>query len=242
MCRWLMLCCLLVSSVQASELDRLNFITEEYPPFNHVADEQLKGSSVDILDAILQHNKSRLNRSDVRVLPWARGYDTTLEYPNTVLFSTTRSRNRDSLFAWVGPLAAGRVVLLARRDKGIRIDALSDLIEGGYSVVALREDIGAQALQEGGVPDNQVRMAVNNVSAMHMLAMGRVDLWAYGEEVAEWLLQENGHNVADFESVLLLTEDPLYFAINRQTDAQLIQLMQDTLDQLRAEGSLPRLD
>ncbi len=242
MYRWLMLCCLLISPLHASELDRLSFITEEYPPFNYVADDQLKGSSAEILDAILKHNASRLSLGDVRVLPWARGYDTTLEYPDTVLFSTTRSHARDSMFEWVGPLAAGRVVLVAHKDKGIRIDSLSDLIEGGYSVVSLREDIGAQALQEGGVPESRMRTAVNNVSAMHMLAMGRVDLWAYGEEVAEWLLQENGHDVADFESVLLLTEDPLYFAFNRETDAKLIRIMQDTLDQLRADGSLPKID
>ncbi|SDU04939.1 substrate-binding periplasmic protein [Halopseudomonas salegens] len=242
MSRWLLLCCLLTLPLQASELARLNFITEEYPPYNYISGQQLKGSSVDILDAILQHNGQQLDRAAVRVLPWARGYDTTLEYPNTVLFSTTRTRTRDGMFEWVGPLAAGRVVLLARKDKDLQLNSLADLKASDYSVVALREDIGAQVLLEGGIPESQLRIAVSNVSAMNMLVMDRVDLWAYGEDVAQWLLKENGHDLAQFESVLLLTEDPLYFAINRDTDAELIQVMQDTLDQLRTEGTLPQID
>ena len=239
--RWLLLCCLLILPLQASELDKLNFITEEYPPYNYQVNGQLRGTSVDILQSILRHSQSAQSIHDVRVLPWARGYDTTLEFPDTVLFSTTRSRTRDHLFEWVGPLAAGRVVLLARRDSAIQFDSIADLISAGHSVVALREDIGQQVLQEAGVPESQIRTAVNNLSAMHMLARGRVDLWAYGEDVAHWLLQENGQNLADYETVLLLTEDPLYFAVNRQSDPAAVKALQQALDQLRSDGTLPAL-
>lgn len=226
----------------ASELDRLTFITEHYPPYNYVDEGELKGSSVDILKAILQHAGSNIEATDIRVLPWARGYDTTLLTPGTVLFSTTRTSAREDLFQWVGPLAAGRVVLLARKDSNISIENLEALQNGNFSMVVIGEDIGAQKLLEAGVNADRMHTAVNNESAMNMLVANRVSLWAYGEDVAHWLLRKHGHDPEDFETVYVLSQDPLYFAVNRETDSAVVELLQQILDDLRAQGKIPPIE
>lgn len=226
----------------ASELDRLTFITEHYPPYNYLDGGELKGSSVSILKAILEHVGSSTDVTDIRVLPWARGYDTTLLTPNTVLFSTTRTSAREDLFQWVGPLAGGRVVLLARKDSNISIEDQESLRNGSASIVVIGEDIGAQKLLEAGVDADRLHTAVNNESAMNMLVADRVSLWAYGEDVAHWLLSANGHNPENFETVYVLSQDPLYFAINRDTDPAVVELLQQALDELRAQGKIPPVE
>lgn len=226
----------------ASELDRLTFITEHYPPYNYLDDGELKGSSVRALKAILEHAGSSTEVTDIRVLPWARAYDTTLLTPDTVLFSTTRTNAREDLFQWVGPLASGGVVLLARKDRNISIDSLESLRNGSSSIVVIGEDIGAQKLLESGVDAARLHAAVNNESAMNMLVAGRVSLWAYGEDVAHWLLTKHGHDPKDFETVYVLSQDPLYFAINRDTDPAVVELLQRALDELRAQGRIPPIE
>lgn len=237
--KWLVsaLCCSALAA-SASELDRLTFITEEYPPYNFARDGTLQGLSVSVLEAMLEADGSATDITQVRIWPWARGYETALVEPDTVLFSTTRTEAREDLFHWVGPLARDRVTLLARRDSGIEIDSIDALNASDYRVVVIREDIGAQVLTESGVSADRLRPAINNSSALSMLHAGRVELWAYGEDVAYWLMDEQGLDPAEFESIYTLSEAYLYFALHRHTDEALVGHMQALLDQLRADGTI----
>ncbi|MCH8550760.1 MAG: transporter substrate-binding domain-containing protein [Natronospirillum sp.] len=226
------------SVAYATELDRLTFITEEYPPYNFERHGQLQGYSIEVLATILDAAGSAQSLQDVRIWPWARGYETVLSEPDTVLFSTTRTPAREDLFHWVGPLALDRVTLIAPRDAGIRIDSISSLNDSDYRIAVIREDIGAQRLLEAGVDADLLRTAISNTSALSMLEAGRVDLWAYGEDVARWLMAEQGVDPDQFESVYTLSEAHLYFAINRDTDHEVVDTMQALLDELRAAGEI----
>ncbi len=102
----------------------------------------------------------------------------------------------------------------------------------------IREDIGAQRLEEAGVPPRQLQVAISNVSAMHMLEHGRVELWAYSEDVAFWLMQEHGLPTTDYMPVLTISESDLYYALHRHTDPALVDQMQQALDALNRHGVL----
>ncbi|EWH02133.1 substrate-binding periplasmic protein [Halomonas sp. BC04] len=237
--KWLLFAlCLLLPAPASAGLDELTFITEEYPPYNYKHGERLEGLSIETLERIFEETATPLSRDDIHYLPWARGYETALTDPATVLFSTTRTEQRESLFQWVGPIATDRVTLIARRDSGIELDSLDDLMTGTYRVAVIREDIGAQRLQEAGIPSDQLHLAMSNVSALKMLERGRVDLWAYGEDVAFWLMEEHNLPIADFMSVLTISKSDLYYALHRDTDPDLVARMQTALDALRRRGEL----
>ncbi|SEG41389.1 substrate-binding periplasmic protein [Billgrantia desiderata] len=220
----------------AAELEALTFITEEYPPYNYRQNERLEGISIELLERIFAETGSTMSREDVRYYPWARGYETVLSEPNTVLFSTTRTEQREQLFQWVGPIATDRVSLLARRDSGIQLNDIEDVIAGDYRIAVIREDIGAQRLQEAEVPEAQIHAAMSGASALRMLERGRVDLWAYGEDVAFWLMNEEGMPTTDYTPALTISESDLYYALHRDTDPDLIERMQAALDRLRERG------
>lgn len=219
-----------------ASLAGLTFITEEYPPYNYRRNERLEGLSIELLERIFAETDTDLSRDDVHFYPWARGYETALSEPNTVLFSTTRTEQREDLFQWVGPIATDRVTLIARRDHDIQLDDIDDVIAGRYRIAVIREDIGAQKLQAAGVPGEQIHAAISNVSALRMLERGRVDLWAYGEDVAFSLMHEEGLPTTDFAPALTISESDLYYALNRDTDPRLVQRMQAALDQLQSRG------
>lgn len=234
LCLWLAM----VANVQADwpgTLAPLTFITEEYPPYNYIDNQQLTGESIDLLEAIFAATKTPLSRHDVRYYPWVRGYELALSQPNTVLFSTTRTPARESNFHWVGPIAQDRVVLLAHHDAPVTIDSLPQAIDQGLSVAVIREDIGAQALLEAGYPENLLVPAIDNRSALSMLTRGRVDLWAYSEDVAAWIAESEGYPKDDLIPIHTLSESSLYFAINQATDQRLVTLMQQALDRVLAE-------
>ncbi|CDG53702.1 conserved exported hypothetical protein [Halomonas sp. A3H3] len=233
LCLWLAI----VASGQADEPDTLaalTFITEEYPPYNYIDNQQLTGISIDLLEAIFAATETPLSRNDVRHYPWIRGYELARSQPNTVLFSTTRTPSREVNFHWVGPIAQDRVVLLAHRDAPIVVDSLAQAIDRGLTVAVIREDIGAQALLEAGYPEHLLVSAIDNRSALNMLTRGRVDLWAYSQNVAGWIAESEGYPKDILTPTHTLSESSLYFAINKATDPRLVALMQQALNRVQA--------
>ncbi len=93
-----MLCWLLVGTPHTSMAGPLSFITEAYPPYNFSDDNILRGIAVDLLVIASQQTPQPVQRSQIHLMPWARGYRTVLNTADTVLFSTTRTAERETLF------------------------------------------------------------------------------------------------------------------------------------------------
>ncbi len=115
--RNLLLICLVSGSAAAASVDDIIFMTEQYPPYNLEEDNKLQGIAVDTLALMLQRAGSKQTREDIEMLPWARGYKRVLSEPNTCLFSTTRTEERENLFKWVGPIAPTQLGLSLERKK-----------------------------------------------------------------------------------------------------------------------------
>ena len=230
---WIRLCwaVLLLGSPLALKADEpLSFITEAYPPYNFSDDNILRGIAVDLLVIASQDTAQPVQRGQIRLMPWARGYRTVLSTPNTVLFATTRTTERERLFKWAGPIAATRVVLLARKADKIRIQSAADLQR--YRIGVIHEDIGEQSLLALGVAKQQLQISANADALSRQLHAGRIDLWAYEENVARWFLRNANLDQDDFESIYLLQQGELWYAFNPQVSDEKIQLLQKALDKL----------
>lgn len=124
----------------------LHLYTDEYPPYNFLEKDKLEGISVDILEEMLQDIGSKLTKNDITVLSWSRAYNLLKKKDNVMLFSMTKTKERERLFKFVGPIAKTRIVLIARKDRNIRIDSIEDIKK--YEVGTIRDDIGEQLLKK----------------------------------------------------------------------------------------------
>ena len=93
----LLLLCLTLP-VSAEPPAPLSYLTEAYPPYNYSDDNILRGIAVDLLVSASQHTRQPVSRGEIRLQPWPRAYRTVLNKANTVLFSTTRTEEREKLF------------------------------------------------------------------------------------------------------------------------------------------------
>jgi len=66
------------------------------------------------------------NYYEIKSLPWKRAYRYLLEEPNVVLFTVTRTEERETLCNWVGPVASSQLVFFARKDSSLVINRLED--------------------------------------------------------------------------------------------------------------------
>ena len=231
-CMPLSLLLLLLGCAGAVTADEpLTYFTETYPPYNFSDNNILRGIAVDLLVLASQQTAQPVQRSQIRLMPWARSYRTVLKKPNHVLFSTTRTAEREKLFKWAGPIASSRVVLLAKKSRGIHIDFVTDLQR--YRIGSIRDDVGEQLARSLGAQDSQLNLAANADALVQQLQAGRIDLWASNETVAHWFLRNAGLDSDDFESVYLLQEGQLWYAFNPQVSDEKVQELQKAIDQIR---------
>lgn len=225
----------LTTSSQVAAADpfaELEFVTENYAPFNYEADGKVVGQSVALLLKMFAQAGSSKSAKDIKILPWARGYILAQQAKNTVLFSTTRTKAREKLFKWVGPILPTTVAVIARKDLAIKLTDLSML--GAYNIVAVRKDIGELLLKTNGVREANIYSVGSAQNAAKMLAYGRVDLWAYEKSVAFWNLEAIGENLETYEVLRVLEESDVYFAIQKDTPDRLVRALQNALDTVRA--------
>ncbi len=221
------------SQAHIERLEDLIFYTEDYPPANYSQDGRARGYAVDMLIAASQLAGHEVSLKNVVVQPWARSYRATLTDRNAVLFSTARTKHREDLFRWVGPIADIRVVVMARKDSNI---VINDPLEmANYTIGVMRDDVGEQLLLELGVPREAMQEASYVTKLAEQLIKKRIDLLAYSERGLYWWAREAGFDSRDFEPVYVLKEGAMYFAFNRQIAPELRQALQLGLDRLKQE-------
>jgi len=217
----------------------LAILTEEFPPYNYTEDGRLHGISTDILRLMLAKAGMDVPVESFQVLPWSRAYQDALSHPGALLFSMTRTQEREGLFKWIGPIAPNRNVLLARKGRLLGINDFRQTLS--LRVGAIRDDAGEQLLVAWGYPLKLIDLTSDARSNMLKLESGRIDLFAYPETVFKWMAARSGRNVDDYETVFVLHDGHVYFAVNRNTPDEIVQKLQKALDELKESGKVQEI-
>ncbi len=215
----------------AADMSELTFYTEEYPPYNFSNNGQITGIAVDLLQQASQQVGREVSSEQIVMQPWPRAYRSVLLKPGSVLFSTTRTQHRESLFNWVGPIGEIRVSVLARSDTKIKIDQPIDLAK--YRIGVIRDDVGEQLLLQLGIPRELMQEAANVGVLTELLLKNRIDLIAYNEQATHWWAIRSGYQAEDLATIFVLQQGLLYFAFNKEIDQQLVNDLQKGIDIIR---------
>ena len=90
-------------------------MTEDYPPFNMQGEGgKIVGLSTEVVEELFKRAGVEYK---LTLMPWKRAYEDTLGTPNTALYSTTRTPEREALFKWVGPLVNNQLGVFLQLDR-----------------------------------------------------------------------------------------------------------------------------
>ncbi|GAB3250295.1 substrate-binding periplasmic protein [Chitinimonas naiadis] len=231
--RFILLPGLIISSCLAAE-PALTFYTEDLPPFSlQKADGQISGSVTEKIELL---SRQAGFSYQVIMTPWARALTLARNQPNTCVYSTARTPERETWFSWIGPLALNEGILYSLADKPLvatSMEAAMGARIGGYHSSA-----SAIYLSKRGY--NVIMSANHEISIKNLLA-GRLDFWLTNRHTAAAMIQRlglNGKIVPAFPVINL----ELYLACNPTLDAQLLKRMRQAYQQLQASGSLAAID
>lgn len=217
------------------EAQTLTVLTEDFPPYNYIEDGKIIGITTEIIEEIFKRTKIDYN---IELLPWTRAYKTTLKDKNTVLFSIAYTEERKDLFKWVGPVIPTAMAVIAKKEKNIKIDSISNL--ASYKIGVVKDDIGEVLLKSAGVPDEAFEEVASPKQNAKKLNAGRVDMVAYEENAMKWVLKNEGFDVDDYEVIYQLQTVNMHIAFNKQTPDSIISKCQKALDEIESDWTIQK--
>ncbi|MDG1750376.1 MAG: transporter substrate-binding domain-containing protein [Thalassotalea sp.] len=225
----------MVLGIQAQEI---KVVTEYLSPYQTKnPDGSLGGFSTEVVQALFkQANKEPL----FIVLPWARAYEVAKSEKNVMIFSMARTKERDTLFHWVGSLTEVKLYFWGLKSKFPKtIDNIEHL--KSYKIATARYSNADQYLMNNNF--HNIYKLSNEDQNLQMLFTGRVDLITTTEKTLKSKSLKLG---LDFEKLIKVKEfnelnNDLNLAFNLQSDPKIVKEFQQAYSVIKAKGIIKAL-
>lgn len=224
-------------AAQATSAD-LRIVTEELPPYNMTQGGQITGLSTEVVQAVL---KEVGLQAPIKSMPWARAYDIALNEENVLIYSITRTPQREKLFKWVGVIAPTQWALYTRTGRNLVVKQLEDARK--YQIATVNEDAGEQYLvSKGFVLGKNLQSSNKYEFNYEKLKLARVDLWIANEPNAAYLSRQAGDDpntmlVRVLSLPDLANDDGLNMAFSLKTPDATVERFRKGLETIRRNGT-----
>lgn len=217
-------------------IEHIEYLTEDFHPFNYEQNGQLSGMSVDLLHMLWE--EMQVEKQTIKLYPWARGYYEIQNKQNVALFTTSRTAEREDMFKWVGPIASpGKLILIAAKSNPLKLNDLNDAKD--YVIETVREDACAQILASKGFKNIKLKTNLNN-SIVKLLA-NHIDLIAYPEDTFFRLVDNRGYDKKDFVVAGEISKTTYYYAFSKNIPDKIIDKFKTAFVKVKQRPSYSEL-
>ncbi|MFA6295928.1 MAG: transporter substrate-binding domain-containing protein [Patescibacteria group bacterium] len=221
-----------VSSVKNT---KLTLLTEEYPPITYEKDGKITGIATEVVEEIMK--KLDVNY-DIKLLKWSDAYAKALDNPNTVLFSTERTKEREHLFNWVGPLGKNTTYFYAPADSTLQINNLADAKKAG-NIATCSSWFTEQYLKDQGF--NNLQSSIDPKKNITQLINKDADLSIFTDMTVGNLAQSAGYSLTDIKPIYKVMETQFYIAMSKGTSTAIVRDWQKAFDKIKNDGTLAKI-
>jgi polar amino acid transport system substrate-binding protein len=202
-----------------------------YPPLVYAKDGKLWGVAPEVVRDI---QKLVGDDSELKAIPWLRGYERAQKEKMHALFAIVRIPEREKLFKWIGPIFSEGDYFFKRKANPLKINSMEEakkvariaVRKGGYT---------HQALTASGFKNLDVGPSYE--SSYKKLHAGRVDLVLMGELTYYYMLKNAGLDPADFEPTnFKFADSSAWLAFSWDVTDELVEKWQKALDTLKING------
>lgn len=196
------------------------------------ADRKIIGSSVDIVNEIQKRNGyvDKINMST-----WTDAYSTVLYLPNSALFTTSRTPEREKLFQWVGPIDSYSTCFFTLSSSGIKIATLEQA-KALKSIATPKGWYSYDYLVSQGFT-NIIATATTSQDAYNQLVDGEVDALFLNEKATLWLSRNSGKPEGYISKQLETMNSKGYIAFSLSTPKTVVDQWQTNLNAMRSDGT-----
>ncbi len=219
----------------ATQATEFHLVTESFPPLNmtnngasYARNDRVSGFATDIVRKLFTNNGHKV--SFTLMSDWDKAYTQAMESGGYGVYSTFRTEERENKFKWIGPLYEEDWVLLAPESSDLQISTLKEL--HNYKVGSYEFDAITDYLKEQGIPVEPAKSDAMNVVK---LKLGKIQLWASSSLTGAYV-------AANFKipvkPVHTFNRSSLWLAMNKETDAAIIEQLNVSLEKMRQSGEI----
>jgi len=218
--------------------DTITVVTEYLAPYQiKNEDGSLGGFGTEVVNRLFELTNET---PKVHVLPWARAYRIALNEPNVLVYSIARTRNRESLFSWVGTLKTQRFFMWGLPHN---FPQLLTSIEQAkpYRISVSKDYDSALFLQERDFP--HLFFTTRDTQNVGMLLKGRVDIILSSASVLSQIVQKESYSPSKFKKLLEVKElnSNLSIAFSKNSDKKLVNRFKMAFKYLKDTGELQKI-
>jgi polar amino acid transport system substrate-binding protein len=212
---------------------RLYLTTETSAPSSMLYGTRVTGIATDKVREAMQ--RAGIDYS-IDLLPWKRAYLAALQRPDTCVYSTSRTPEREMLFKWVGPTDIGQWVLMARADSKLKLNSLEDA--RGLRIGTYNGDARDAYLRARGF---RVDAANEDIANAGKLLLDRIDLWAASLRSGSTILARYGYD-KKIVPLLVFNRIELYLACNPAVPDTVVKRLNAAFDAIARDGTGSRIE
>lgn len=211
----------------------LNLLTEDAYPFQYLENKQLTGMAVEVVNEAFK--RAGIARKD-EMLSWKDAYDRAQVYPNTCIYSTARTENRERAFKWIGPIVENKWAAFAKKGFTGKLSRPDDFAQ--YRVGVLKGDAKERYLKDLAVPFrvaqsddamNPPKLTLNRTEA------DKIDLWITGYYTGAHIAAKTG--AKDIVPVWVFQSSANYLACNLSLPQATADKLQQAIDAMKRDGT-----
>jgi polar amino acid transport system substrate-binding protein len=175
---------------------------------------------------------------NIRLTSWRNAYNLAAINPNVALFSTERTKERQKLFHWVGPVGKNSAIFYARKGSGIKINSLEEA-KKLTAIATTTNWFTEQDLKDKGFT-NLVSSPLP-VTCVKQLMNGDVQLSIFTDITIPEIVKDAGYSMDDLEPVFTVSNTYFSIAMSLGTPLEEVRKWQSVLDGLKAEGTFEKI-
>ena len=214
----------------------LQIMTEQDPPYSFTgADGKPTGYGIEVVEEI----QRRLKTNDpISIRPWIRAYATISRNPNVVVFTMSRTKEREPLFQWVGPIIENDWVIVGKKSSKLKIANLNDAKKLGKIGVVKDYAWDVYLTSQGFHNLDRVPEYPANI---RKAKVGRIQAFVSSNLSYQHELTEEMENPEDYEILMKFNSVQMYIAHSKDTDKAIVDAWQSAFESMKNDGTLARL-
>ena len=213
----------------------IQLFTENSPPSNYMTGtdttRKVEGSSVDIVNEI-QRRTGHVDKINMSV--WSDAYAVVQYLPNSAIFTTVRTPERENLFQWVGPISTSRAYIYTLANSGLTVNTLEQA-KGLQSIATPNGWFTHDFLKNNNFL-NVVATSRTSMDAFKQLINGEVQAILLTELDVKWLADIIGVETSILTRHIEVMNFKDYIAFSLITPASTVQQWQKHLDDMKSDG------
>ena len=221
--------------------EELLVMTEQFPPFNFQEDNTIKGLSTQIVKELFKRAQFTYS---IELVPWKRAYNTTLNRPNTLIYTMAKTASRMNKFHWIGKIANRKVSLFRLRSRQDLASMTLEEVKEKATIAVTQGDASMETIREMGFSEKNITavrdVTAGNLAMKHVLK-GRSDFFPSNPDMLKYRIKTGEVPDLFFDQFVIHDADGYYIAANIDTNPSIIKKLTDSYRELEEKGYIKQV-